>query len=492
LFKTVLVGILLLGLCWPNQSVSSPWIGTLEPQLHKDLQTLSEWGILDAAVTSFPVPWKGIAQQLEKIQTAQLSPIPSIAAKRLKHYLQIHKSQTGQSIISLYGASDDSRFTDFSGLQAQKVQLNITKEFYAGRWAGQVSANYERGGKKHFDESFIAYQFGDWNLRLGSMSQWWGPAQSSSLILSNNARPIPSLALSRSEATRSNHKLLKYLGPWFFTMQVGQLENERNVPETKIWSTRFNFKPISGLEIGLSWNAMWGGKGRGNSLSDFVDVITFETECISTIENCVDGLDSPIGNHHAGIDFTYSTMLFDRPISFYGQRIGEDKREYFNVTDNANLFGISSYLWGNKIYLETSDTNVSCSNQGLSGNDCYYEHGTYTSGYRFYNRAIGSTFDSDAKILTLGLNKQFTDGALFEVMLSQLELNLDQQKPSPVLQGNSEDLLRLSGFYQTQFGDWLVKVGANIEHGDIDYGLDSNIKSETNSIIYTEIKYRLH
>ena len=38
-------------------------------------------------------------------------------------------------------------------------------------WAGQISANYERGGKSHFDQSFIEYQFGDWNLRLGSLSQ---------------------------------------------------------------------------------------------------------------------------------------------------------------------------------------------------------------------------------------------------------------------------------------------------------------------------------
>ncbi|MCF2947274.1 capsule assembly Wzi family protein [Paraglaciecola aquimarina] len=492
MLKSFLICILSIGISWSNQSISSPWIGTLEPQLHKDLQTLSEWGVIDAAVTSFPVPWKGIAQQLEKVNAEQLPAIPFTAAKRLKHYLQVHKTQKGQSIISLYGASDDSRFTDFSGLQAQKVQFNITKEFYLGRWAGQVSANYERGGKKHFDESFIAYQFGDWNLRLGSMSQWWGPAQSGSLILTNNARPIPSLALSRSEAIRSEHYLLKHLGPWFFTMQVGQLESERAVPDTKIWSTRFNFKPISGLEIGLSWNAMWGGKGRGNSLSDFINVITFDTECLNGQESCVETFESPIGNHHAGIDFIYTSQLFDRPISFYGQRIGEDKQEYFNVTDNANLFGISSYFWGSKVYLESSDTNVACSNQGLPSNNCYYEHGTYTSGYRFYNRAIGSTFDSDAKTLTLGINKQYSDGDLFEVMINHLELNQDKQSPSPVLQGISEDLLRLSGFYQTQFGDWLLKVGGNIEHGDISNDSDINAKSETNSLIYTEIKYRLH
>ncbi|MDU0353457.1 hypothetical protein RS130_05530 [Paraglaciecola aquimarina] len=147
MLKICFVLILLAGIFCSKVSIASPWIGTLEPQLHKDLQTLSEWGVLDAAVTSFPVPWKGIAQQLENLDTEQLSAIPAVAAKRLRHYLHLHRTQKGQSVVSLYGASDDSRFTDFSGVQAQKVQANLTKEFYFGRWAGQVSANYERGGK---------------------------------------------------------------------------------------------------------------------------------------------------------------------------------------------------------------------------------------------------------------------------------------------------------------------------------------------------------
>jgi hypothetical protein len=111
----------------------------------------------------------------------------------LKHYLQALKKQKGQTVISLYGATDDSRFVGLNGVQAEKIKLNVTKEFYAGRWAGQVSANHERSGKSHFDQSFLAYQFGDWNLRVGSLNQWWGPAKSSSLIMSNNARPVLSI-----------------------------------------------------------------------------------------------------------------------------------------------------------------------------------------------------------------------------------------------------------------------------------------------------------
>lgn len=474
-------------LVWSIKGVASPWIGTLEPQLHQDLQVLTEWGILDASVTTYPVPWKGITEQLEKLRVQTLPSIPAISAQRLKHYLQVHKKQTGQSVVSLYGATDNSRFIEFNGVQAEKVKLNISKEFYVGRWAGQISANRELGGKSHFDQSFIAYQFGDWNLRLGSLNQWWGPAQSSSLIMSNNARPVPSISFSRSQATRSENKWLQYLGPWFLTAQIGQLESQRAVPDTKLWMTRFNFSPVSGLEVGLSWSAMWGGKEQGNSVSDWFKVVTFQTECVNGEVTCDDALDSKVGNHLAGFDFKYSVMLFDRPFNIYGQRVGEDAVDYFRVTDNANLIGLSTYLWGNKVFIESSDTNVACSNAGTNEKNCYYEHDTYQSGYRRYGRSIGSSFDSDARMLTLGINKNFSDGDLFELVINRLTLNKDKQKPTPILNGLSEELLRLSGFYQAAYGEWLVKLGASIEHSAVD-----DADSETDVLVFAEIKYRLN
>jgi hypothetical protein len=250
-----------------------------------------------------------VASQLEKLQVQTLPSIPAISAQRLKHYLQAHKKQTGQSVISLYSATDNSRFMEFNGVQAEKVKLNITKEFYVGRWAGQMSVNHERGGKSHFDQSFIAYQFGDWNLRVGSLNQWWGPAQSSSLIMSNNARPVPAISFSRSQATRSQTKWLKYFGPWFFTAQIGQLESQRVIPDTKLWMTRFNFTPISGLELGFSWSATWGGEGQANSLSDWFKVITFQKECANGESTCDVAIDNNLGNHIAGFDFKYSVMM---------------------------------------------------------------------------------------------------------------------------------------------------------------------------------------
>ena len=55
-------------------------------------------------------------------------------------------------------------------------------------------------------------------------------------------------------------------------------------------------------------------------------------------------------------------MLFEQPIRLYGQRLGEDAADFYRVTDNANLFGMSIYLLGSKVCIEASDTNVVCDN----------------------------------------------------------------------------------------------------------------------------------
>jgi hypothetical protein len=464
----------------PN-SLSSPWIGTIEPLLYNDLQTLTEWGYIEAAITSFPVPWKGIAQQIEGLNESELPATAVVALQRLKHYLQRLKNADRRSFVTLYGATDKSRFTSFDDALATQAKLTIDNEFYAGRWAANFSVNYLPGGEKNLDHSFVAYQFGDWNLRLGSIDQWWGPATSSSLILSNNARPIPSIALSRAESGKSQNAWLSVLGSWYFTTQLGQLESNRHIADTKLLMSRFNFKPIAELEIGASWLTMWGGLGQGNGLGDFWDALSLASECSTHTEPCDSDDDATKGNHVVALDVKYTAKLVDVPISIYSQLLAETRD-----AQPAKLFGIASYIKGYRVYLETSDTNVGCSDNRQSAN-CIYEDSVYQSGLRYHHRAIGSTFDSDAEMLSLGLNKHFADGDVLELALKRLKLNPDMQMPSPVVVGNTEKIHQLSGFYQTNWGKWQIKVGGQFEQSKVDLG-----DSSTNKLVYTQFKYAIN
>ncbi|MBC3765898.1 capsule assembly Wzi family protein [Neptunicella marina] len=464
-------------------TLASPWIGTTDPLLHQDLLLLVEQGYLNVAATSYPVPWKGIDGQLDSLQTEILTPEAQLAAQRLRFYLSAQQNQSFQRMAKIQLANQANRFHNFAEPQSDKNQLQFNTEFTSGRWAAKISANIG-SDSNNFDQSYIAYQLGDWNLRAGAINQWWGPANGSSLILSDNARPVPSVSLSRSTAVASESAWLSWLGPWYFTAQLGETGDKREIDGVKLWRTRFNFQPVKGLEIGLSWAAMWGGEGQGNGFKDFIDIITFRPECANNAQQCDDSLDTKKGNQLAGYDIRYSFSVAGQPLSIYAQQIGEDAVDYYRVTDKATLAGISTYLWGHKIYLEHSDTNVACGNTGSTEKNCYYEHSLYQSGYRHYQRAIGSTFDSDATVTSLGINKHFADGAAYAVTLNIADLNKDQTKPSPLLLANHEKLTELSGYYQFPYLDWLIKLGAKYSQSRL-----QDAENKRDSLIYTEMRY---
>lgn len=463
---------------------ASPWIGTVDKQLHNDLQTLVEWGYLDVAVTAYPVPWKGISDALMRTDPSTMPSLPRLAYTRLVHYANLQKQRKSRHFATIQAASDEVRFRGLDDGVQDKGKLSLSSEFYVGKLSAQLTLNYASGGETNIDNSFIAYQLGDWNLRLGSIDQFWGPAQSSSLIMSTNTRPIKAIAFSRSQATRSESPWLRWMGPWYFTTQMGQLENERAVPKTKLFLNRANVRPIKGLELGFSWAAMWGGDGRPEDIDSFIEVITFKSVCLKAEGTCTEAELSKRGNHLAGFDLSYSFNLFNRPLTVYAQRIGEDSAGTFNITDNASLLGVSTYLGNAKVFLETSDTNVNCDGGTTANLNCYYENGTYQSGYRSYGRAIGSTFDSDAKQFTLGTNYRFNEGAVAELFLRYAELNRDGRRPSPVLiDSNTEDLLELSGFYRMPYNKWLVTAGGTISQRDLPQG------SETDGLLYFKAQY---
>lgn len=463
---------------------ASPWIGTTDPQLHYDLQILVDYGYLQASATTFPVPWKGITSQLDQLNLVEMSSVAVTAARRLKHYSILLQRKSSRSSVTLYGGTDRSRFASFDGQQGEKWRINTTTETRYKRLAAKISINYETEGDINFDESYIAYQFGDFNLRLGSIEQWWGPAHSNSLVFSNNARPIPTLAFSRSTATVSESPWLSFLGPWYYTAQVGQLEDSRSVPDAKIWATRFTSQPFSGLEVGLSWLAIWGGDGQPDRFSDFFKVITFRKRCMDGSSDCLPESETRIGSHLGGIDLKYTFSVFEQPLSFYTQIIDEGESPEFNASNNANTFGLSTYMANAKVYLEYSDTNVACSESESDITDCFYESGTYSSGYRYYRRQLTESVSSEAKMWSLGYLRHFSDGDVIELTLRHIDLDTNNDTQANFTP--TEKIYQLSGYYQTVWHDWQLKMGGVLDSSDTsEQGIDHD------AMIFAELKYSL-
>ena len=88
------------------------------------------------------------------------------------------------------------------------------------------------------DDSMIGVVIGNWSIAASTQQRWWGPGWDGSLILGNNARPIPSLVLDRVFTDGFESKWLSWIGPWDLNVMFGQLEKERVVPNAQFFGMR--------------------------------------------------------------------------------------------------------------------------------------------------------------------------------------------------------------------------------------------------------------
>lgn len=102
-----------------------------------------------------------------------------------------------------------------------------------------------------------------WNLEVtaGRESVWWGPGFRGSMSFSNNAFPLDQVRLSSGEPFTLPW-YFRYLGSWKITTFVGQLDEQRDFPYTKVSGLRFDLSPSRFVEVGFNRMFQFGGQGR--------------------------------------------------------------------------------------------------------------------------------------------------------------------------------------------------------------------------------------
>jgi hypothetical protein len=102
-----------------------------------------------------------------------------------------------------------------------------------------------------------------WNVEVGGgrESLWWGPGFHGSMLFSNNAQPFDLIRLGSAEPFTLPW-IFSYLGPMKLTFLLGQLEEHRDFPHTKLSAFRVDFAPASFLEVGLGRAVQFNGDGR--------------------------------------------------------------------------------------------------------------------------------------------------------------------------------------------------------------------------------------
>lgn len=120
----------------------------------------------------------------------------------------------------------------------------------------------ERGGPDaRLLEGFGKFTLYNVEAGGGRESLWWGPGFHGSMLLSTNARPFDLVKIGAAEAFTLPW-VFQYLGPLELTYFLGQLEENRDFPQTKLTGLRLNLAPASFLEMGLSRVVQFNGEGR--------------------------------------------------------------------------------------------------------------------------------------------------------------------------------------------------------------------------------------
>jgi len=254
---------------------------------------------------------------------------------------------------------------------------------------------------------------------------------------------------------------------------MAKLESDRHIPNALLWSARSTVRPFSNLELGASWSIQWGGDGQPNSPKDFFKALASQEECSNGEEQCDPAQNTKLGNQIAGFDLRWNERIFDTPVSFYAQVVGEDSANSL-PTDKAYIYGIDTSIniatIPVRIFVEYTETDVACTGNPNSLN-CYYEHGTYRTGYRYQGRTIGSTFDNDANMVTVGIigsteEMHHWSGKLRfgELNKDNIDVAFDSTSIGNTVSKVAEDLVELELIYQRPVFRGMLSLQTQISH----------------------------
>jgi hypothetical protein len=415
-----------------SPAAAGPWADVGDLGLRHDLQLLSDAELISGTLTTWPLPWGDICRDLDGIDISE-GGAAWVAATVRRVRKRLEKESTEREIrISSHIAfsAKPLELRTFNASPSDAAEIGAGVEWtgrlfaYRLRVIGVYDPDDER--ELRFDGSYVSLLApGNWALSVDAVDRWWGPGWEGSLILSNNARPVPSVVLQRYDSEPFESRWLRWVGPWRLVFFLGQMESSRSVSRALFLGMRLNFKPLESMEIGLSRTAQWGGKGRPEDFDTFLKLLVGKDNMGSkgvTAEN------EP-GNQLAGYDVRWVSPFLDLPYAVYGQFIGEDEAgglpsRYIGMAGIETWGGLSSCGASWRFHVEYADTAVDFFHSEPLF-DFAYNHSIYKDGYRYYDRSLGHAMDNDGQMLSVGMLLMDGKGRVWNLLGRWTKLNRD-------------------------------------------------------------------
>lgn len=483
--RHLFIAILLLVV---RATLAAPLAAPGEMRLRHDLQLLNDSGIINIPLTAWPVALGDVHDALETADTTNLDASVKLALQRVKRELAFELDVgTIRYAIGVAADSEPRVIRTFENTPRDDGEVTARLSWLGNRFTINLAASYVDnpfdGDEFQPDGTYVGAAIGNWMLTAGWQERWWGPGRDGSLILSNNARPPPGVAIRRNNSTPFETKWLSWIGPWTLTSFMSLLDDERTITDAWLFGLRGSFRPLKGLEIGLTRTAQWCGDGRPCDLSTFADLVVGNDNRGINVSP-----DDEPGNQLGGIDIRWS-LPNSIPIAAYMQWIGEDGRAGSGLIGSW-LRQLGVEYWGefgdvsHRTHFEVSDTMCKEGGFGLSDDkpNCAYEHGTYQTGYRYKGRSMAHAADADTLSYSIGSTLVQSAGHTWNATLRYMEINREGAPDNRhTLTPTQQDLVdvQLTHSRRTSIGRFYLGVS----YSSIDDQVTGTSNSETAGFI---------
>jgi membrane-associated phospholipid phosphatase len=189
-------------------------------------------------------------------------------------------------------------------------------------------------------EASVGVNVRDWQISFGKRSIDWSIMGSDSLLLSDNAEPIPMLRIDRIVPARLPG-LLSHLGPVRTEFFVGRLEGQTFFVHPFIYGHKISVKPNPYLEIGYGRTTLLGGQTTAESNGFGVNADAFNVrnffESLVGAQILNNGVVSSPGDSQNELDFSLRIPRLTNGLVFYSELYQEDEPIFFRRPSRAAI-----------------------------------------------------------------------------------------------------------------------------------------------------------
>jgi hypothetical protein len=409
------------------------WFESGDVVLRNDLLLLNDAGVIRIPVSHWPLPRAAVTYALQgaKEHFATNAAVKAALDRVRSRVAPPDSTRYGDAFTleATLSAGSPGLLRDFDTLAREEGNLSARAGFSSDRFSVTLNVTgVTSPADRHEirpDGSEATVQLGNWLLSANTLDRWWGPSHESSLILSSNARPMPTVMVERAAAIPFETPWLSWFGPWRMSFGISRMEDHRediDAPLFMAW--RVVIMPFHDIELGFSRTAQFCGKQLECNLDVFGNLLAGNDNVgfDSTPEN------EP-GNQMAGFDIRWNSPIGNWPYAIYSQFIGEDESSYVPA---KYLMQYGAEIWkplatGGLVQAFAEYSDTSCGTKDLAKKfDCAYNQGRFNvEGYRYHGRSIGHTADRDAETYAIGATYTADTGELWTVTVRKAQLNRD-------------------------------------------------------------------